>query len=59
MQLLVLLLAVQHIQHLKNTQITLLAELERLMNENEQLRKFQESLLQKQALEKMYQIGAL
>ncbi|RUS27884.1 hypothetical protein BC938DRAFT_482609 [Jimgerdemannia flammicorona] len=50
---------VQHIQHLKNTQITLLAELERLMNENEQLRKFQESLLQKQALEKMYQIGAL
>jgi HSP90 family molecular chaperone len=29
---------VQHIQHLKTTQITLLAELERVMAENEQLR---------------------
>ncbi|KAI9243805.1 hypothetical protein BDA99DRAFT_529766 [Phascolomyces articulosus] len=44
---------VQHIQHLKSTQVTILAELERLVNENEQLRKFQESVLQKQALEKM------
>jgi hypothetical protein len=32
-------LAVQHIQHLKNTQMTILAELERLVGENEQLRK--------------------
>ncbi|KAI8100173.1 uncharacterized protein BX664DRAFT_273917 [Halteromyces radiatus] len=38
---------VQHIQHLKNTQITILGELERLMTENEHLRKFQESVLQK------------
>lgn len=35
----ILLLAVQHIQHLKHTQATILAELERLVNENEQLRK--------------------
>lgn len=32
-------IAVQHIQHLKNTQMTILAELERLVHENEQLRK--------------------
>lgn len=32
-------LAVQHIQHLKNTQMTILAELERLVSENGQLRK--------------------
>ncbi|KAI9498928.1 hypothetical protein BDB00DRAFT_783541 [Zychaea mexicana] len=44
---------VQHIQHLKSTQMTILAELERLVHENEQLRKFQESVLQKQALENM------
>jgi hypothetical protein len=31
--------AVQHIQHLKNTQTTILAELERLLAENERLRK--------------------
>lgn len=30
---------VQHIQHLKNTQMTVLAELERLISENDQLRK--------------------
>ncbi|KAI8641700.1 hypothetical protein BD408DRAFT_203877 [Parasitella parasitica] len=39
---------VQHIQHLKNTQMTILAELERLASENDQLRKFQENVLQKQ-----------
>lgn len=32
-------IAVQHIQHLKNTQITIYAELERLSTENEQLKK--------------------
>ncbi|KAK4517520.1 60S ribosomal protein L15 [Mucor velutinosus] len=48
---------VQHLQHLKKNQTSLLAELERMMNENEQLRKFQESVLQKQALERMYQMG--
>ncbi|OBZ91845.1 Max-like protein X [Choanephora cucurbitarum] len=48
---------VQHLQHLKRNQASLLAELERMMNENEQLRKFQESVLQKQALERMYQMG--
>lgn len=50
-------LAVQHLQHLKRNQTSLLAELERMMSENEQLRKFQESVLQKQALERMYQMG--
>ncbi|KAL1935830.1 hypothetical protein VTP01DRAFT_4970 [Rhizomucor pusillus] len=50
---------VQHLQHLKSTQNALLAELERLANENEQLRKFQESVLQKQALDRMYQMGAM
>ncbi|CAO3652616.1 unnamed protein product [Mucor hiemalis] len=45
---------VQHIQHLKNTQMTIYAELERLASENEQLRKFQETVLQKQSLEKIY-----
>ncbi|KAI9318811.1 hypothetical protein BX666DRAFT_1855286 [Dichotomocladium elegans] len=48
---------VQHIQHLKSTQMTILAELERLVHENEQLRKFQQSVLQKQALENMYTMG--
>lgn len=33
------MLAVQHIQHLKNTQMTIYAELERLASENEQLKK--------------------
>ncbi|KAI9020656.1 hypothetical protein CLU79DRAFT_210234 [Phycomyces nitens] len=50
---------VQHIQHLKSMQMAILAELESLMAENEQLRKFRESMLQKQALEKMYQINTL
>ncbi|ORY95415.1 hypothetical protein BCR43DRAFT_564315 [Syncephalastrum racemosum] len=50
---------VQHIQHLKSTQMSILAELERLVAENEQLRKFQESVLQKQALEKMYHINSM
>ncbi|KAI8877011.1 HLH-domain-containing protein [Backusella circina FSU 941] len=45
---------VQHIQHLKETQVSILSELEKLVHENEQLRKFQESVLQKQALESMY-----
>ncbi|KAI7894461.1 uncharacterized protein EV154DRAFT_438359 [Mucor mucedo] len=45
---------VQHIQHLKNTQMTIYAELERLITENEQLRKFQENVVQKQSLEKIY-----
>ncbi|KAI9496062.1 hypothetical protein BDB00DRAFT_927106 [Zychaea mexicana] len=49
---------VQHIQHLKSTQVSILAELERLVNENEQLRKFQEGVLQKQAIEKMYHMNA-
>ena len=31
--------AVQHIQHLKDTQMSILSELERLVHENEQLRK--------------------
>ncbi|KAL9537519.1 hypothetical protein MBANPS3_011707 [Mucor bainieri] len=48
---------VQHIQHLKSTQMTILAELERLVQENEQLRSFQQGVLQKQALENMYSIG--
>lgn len=32
-------IAVQHIQHLKDTQMSILSELERLVHENEQLRK--------------------
>ncbi|KAG2225205.1 hypothetical protein INT45_009534 [Circinella minor] len=35
---------VQHIQHLKSTQVSILAELERLVRENEELRKFQTSI---------------
>ncbi|SAM01856.1 hypothetical protein [Absidia glauca] len=45
---------VQHIQHLKSTQVTILGELERLMNENDHLRKFQESVMQKQNSTKTY-----
>ncbi|CAO3665328.1 unnamed protein product [Rhizopus stolonifer] len=45
---------VQHIQHLKSTQVTILAEMERLAKENDSLRKFKDSTLQSQALEKMY-----
>ncbi|KAG1234002.1 hypothetical protein G6F68_002735 [Rhizopus microsporus] len=47
---------VQHIQHLKSTQATILAELERLVAENERLRKFKESVLQNQTFEKMYSL---
>ncbi|ORX54916.1 HLH-domain-containing protein [Hesseltinella vesiculosa] len=47
---------VQHLQHLKKNQSSLLTELERLVRENEQLNKFQESVLQKQALDRMYQV---
>ncbi|KAI8140008.1 hypothetical protein BJV82DRAFT_624764 [Fennellomyces sp. T-0311] len=50
---------VQHLQHLKSTQGALLAELERLVNESEQLRKFQESVLHKQALDRMYQMAPM
>ncbi|KAI9276088.1 hypothetical protein BY458DRAFT_472949 [Sporodiniella umbellata] len=47
---------VQHIQHLKNTQINILSDLQRLVQENEQLRSFQQSVLQKQALETIYHL---
>ncbi|ORZ13217.1 hypothetical protein BCR42DRAFT_461763 [Absidia repens] len=47
---------VQHIQHLKSTQITILAELERLVQENEQLKRFQQSVLQNQVMDSMYPI---
>ncbi|KAF7724079.1 hypothetical protein EC973_001412 [Apophysomyces ossiformis] len=50
---------VQHLKHLKSTQASLLSELEKLAKENENLRKFQESVLQKQALQRMYQMGAM
>ncbi|KAG0175559.1 hypothetical protein DFQ30_005254 [Apophysomyces sp. BC1015] len=50
---------VQHLKHLKGTQASLLGELEKLAKENENLRKFQESVLQKQALQRMYQMGAM
>ncbi|KAI8979792.1 hypothetical protein BDF20DRAFT_835760 [Mycotypha africana] len=49
---------VQHIQHLKNTQMSILSELERLVHENEQLRKFQESVLQREALENLYTMSS-
>ncbi|KAI8064747.1 hypothetical protein BC940DRAFT_276714 [Gongronella butleri] len=45
---------VQQIQHLKTTQTELLAEVERLVQENESLKKFQHGVLQRQAMEKMY-----
>ncbi|KAI9033735.1 hypothetical protein CLU79DRAFT_783770 [Phycomyces nitens] len=50
---------VQHIQHLKSTQMTILAELERLVHENEQLRTFQQGVLQKQAMESIYSVNSL
>ncbi|CDS05263.1 hypothetical protein LRAMOSA07792 [Lichtheimia ramosa] len=45
---------VQQIQHLKNMQSELLAEVERLVQENDNLKKFQHNVLQRQAMEKMY-----
>ncbi|KAI8145943.1 hypothetical protein BJV82DRAFT_511063 [Fennellomyces sp. T-0311] len=45
---------VQQIQHLKNMQNELLSEVERLVQENETLKKFQHGVLQRQAMEKMY-----
>ncbi|KAI9316590.1 hypothetical protein BX666DRAFT_1944878 [Dichotomocladium elegans] len=45
---------VQQIQHLKNMQAELLSEVERLVQENETLKKFQHDVLQRQAMEKMY-----
>ncbi|KAI8372989.1 Myc-type, basic helix-loop-helix domain-containing protein [Radiomyces spectabilis] len=45
---------VQQIQHLKSMQTELLSEVERLVQENETLKKFQHGVLQRQAMEKMY-----
>ncbi|KAI8350398.1 hypothetical protein BD560DRAFT_337640 [Blakeslea trispora] len=39
---------IQQIQHLKSNQAMILSEVERLTHENEQLRKFKESVLQNQ-----------
>ncbi|KAI9322874.1 hypothetical protein BX666DRAFT_665997 [Dichotomocladium elegans] len=47
---------VQQLQHLKTMQVELLEEVERLMQENENLKKFQHGVLQRQAMEKMYAI---
>ncbi|KAI8344853.1 hypothetical protein BC941DRAFT_409815 [Chlamydoabsidia padenii] len=41
---------VQHLRHLKSTQISILAELERLVQENDQLKRFQQSVLQNQVM---------
>ncbi|KAI8888872.1 hypothetical protein K501DRAFT_172083 [Backusella circina FSU 941] len=45
---------VQQLQHLKGMQTELLSEVERLIQENEALKKFQHGVLQRQAMEKMY-----
>ncbi|RCI05418.1 hypothetical protein CU098_013459, partial [Rhizopus stolonifer] len=45
---------VQQLQHLKGMQNELLSEVERLLQENETLKKFQHGVLQRQAMEKMY-----
>ncbi|KAI9490208.1 hypothetical protein BDB00DRAFT_562585 [Zychaea mexicana] len=45
---------VQQMQHLKAMQVELLEEVERLMQENENLKKFQHDVFQRQAMEKMY-----
>ncbi|OAD76302.1 helix-loop-helix DNA-binding domain-containing transcription factor [Phycomyces blakesleeanus NRRL 1555(-)] len=50
---------VQHIQHLKDNQMSILSDLERLVHENEQLRKFQENILQKQAMDNMYSMSQM
>ncbi|KAI9497718.1 hypothetical protein BDB00DRAFT_868324 [Zychaea mexicana] len=47
---------VQHIQHLKNTQVSILAELERLVRENEELRKFQGSMTLQQDPSTLYAV---
>jgi len=48
---------VLYIQQLKNSHYALAQELERVQSENERLRQFQEQLIQKQALDKIYSIG--
>jgi hypothetical protein len=48
---------VQHLQHLKKNQTSLLTELERLVAENEQLKRFHDPVLQKQVLERMYHVS--
>ncbi|SAL95843.1 hypothetical protein [Absidia glauca] len=45
---------VQQLQHLKVMQTELLSEVERLVQENDNLKKFQHGVLQRQAMEKMY-----
>ncbi|SAM02309.1 hypothetical protein [Absidia glauca] len=45
---------VQQMQHLKSMQSELLSEVERLIQENDNLKKFQHGVLQRQAMEKMY-----
>jgi len=48
---------VLYIQQLKSSHFALAQELERVQAENERLRQFQEQLMQKQALDKIYSIG--
>ncbi|KAG0169934.1 hypothetical protein DFQ28_002777 [Apophysomyces sp. BC1034] len=45
---------VQHMEHLRTMQNELLAEVERLAQENESLKKFQQGILQPQGMDKMY-----
>ncbi|ORZ23296.1 hypothetical protein BCR42DRAFT_404435 [Absidia repens] len=45
---------VQQLQHMKVMQTELLSEVERLVQENDDLKKFQHDVLQRQAMEKMY-----
>ncbi|KAF7725186.1 hypothetical protein EC973_000352 [Apophysomyces ossiformis] len=45
---------VQHMEHLRSMQNELLAEVERLAQENENLKKFQQGILQSQGIDKMY-----
>ncbi|KAK9717253.1 hypothetical protein K7432_006367 [Basidiobolus ranarum] len=48
---------VQYLQHLKNIQIALIAQLEHMGAENERLKQFCDVAIQKQSLEKVYSIG--
>jgi len=48
---------VMYLQQLKQSHYQLAQEVERLQAENERLRQFQEQVLQKQALDKIYSIG--